>query len=70
LIGLAIGDAPGAPLEFVPRDRVKPITGMIGGGKIRMRAGEWTDDTAMAICLAESLLACNGFDAADQMKRY
>jgi len=70
LIGLAVGDALGAPLEFIPRHRVQPITDMVSGGKFRLRVGEWTDDTAMAICLAESLLSCNGFHAADQMKRY
>ncbi|HCA02678.1 ADP-ribosylglycohydrolase family protein [Vreelandella alkaliphila] len=70
LLGLAVGDALGAPLEFHSRDRLKPITGMIEGGKFRMRQGEWTDDTAMALCLADSLIACDGFDAADQMARY
>ncbi|MGQ0332958.1 ADP-ribosylglycohydrolase family protein [Halomonas elongata] len=70
LVGLACGDALGAPLEFQPRDRLPPITDMIEGGKFRMQRGEWTDDTAMALCLAESLLARDGFDAADQMSRY
>ncbi|WP_227370439.1 ADP-ribosylglycohydrolase family protein [Halomonas sp. M20] len=70
LLGLAVGDALGAPLEFHRRERITPITGMIEGGKFRMRRGEWTDDTAMALCLADSLLVCDGFDAADQMERY
>jgi ADP-ribosylglycohydrolase len=43
---------------------------MIGGGPFHLRPGEWTDDTSMALCLAESLLECNGFDARDQMQRY
>jgi ADP-ribosyl-[dinitrogen reductase] hydrolase len=43
---------------------------MVGGGKFRLAPGEWTDDTSMALCLADSLLACNGFDPADQMARY
>lgn len=70
LLGLAVGDALGAPLEFHRRERITPITGMIEGGKFRMRRGEWTDDTAMALCLADSLIACDGFDAGDQMARY
>lgn len=43
---------------------------MIGGGPFGLRAGQWTDDTSMALCLAESLLAKKGFDAVDQMGRY
>lgn len=70
LLGLAIGDAVGAPLEFKQRGRFSPITGMVSGGKFQMRLGEWTDDTAMALCLADSLIECNGFDAKDQMDRY
>ncbi len=43
---------------------------MIGGGPFRLKPGQWTDDTSMALCLAESLIECRGFDPADQMKRY
>jgi ADP-ribosyl-[dinitrogen reductase] hydrolase len=43
---------------------------MTGGGPFGLEAGHWTDDTVMALCLAESLLACEGFDARDQMERY
>ena len=43
---------------------------MVGGGPFRLQPGEWTDDTSMALCLATSLLECNGFDAKDQMDRY
>jgi ADP-ribosyl-[dinitrogen reductase] hydrolase len=70
LLGLACGDAVGAAVEFRPRGRFAPLTDMIGGGKFRLRRGEWTDDTAMALCLADSLLAKGGFDALDQMQRY
>lgn len=65
LVGLAVGDALGAPVEFCERHRFRPLTDMVSGGKFQMRRGEWTDDTAMALCLAESLLACGGFDASD-----
>ena len=43
---------------------------MIGGGPFEMPRGAWTDDTAMALCLAESLLEREGFDARDQAERY
>lgn len=71
LLGLACGDAVGATLEFVPRDRIlEPLTDMIGGGVWQLNRGEWTDDTSMALCLADSLLACQNFDAQDQLNRY
>jgi ADP-ribosyl-[dinitrogen reductase] hydrolase len=69
-IGLAVGDAVGAPLEFSPRGTFKPIEDMIEGGYFKLKTGEWTDDTAMALCLADSLLRTNGFDAKDQMDHY
>jgi len=43
---------------------------MTGGGPFHLPAGAWTDDTSMAICLAESLLACRGSDPFDQMTRF
>jgi ADP-ribosylglycohydrolase len=43
---------------------------MVGGGAFNLRVGQWTDDTAMALCLADSLIACHGFDPLDQSKRY
>ncbi len=70
LLGLAVGDAIGATLEFKPRGTFAPITDMVGGGPHRLAPGQWTDDTSMALCLADSLVACDGFDADDQMRRY
>ncbi len=69
-VGLAVGDAVGAPLEFSHRGTFRPIEDMIEGGYFNLKTGEWTDDTAMALCLAESLLRMNGFDAKDQMDHY
>ena len=43
---------------------------MIGGGPFGLKPGQWTDDTSMALCLATSLLECDGFDPTDQMQRY
>jgi ADP-ribosyl-[dinitrogen reductase] hydrolase len=70
LLGLACGDALGTTLEFMSAQSFKPITDMVGGGPFHLRAGQWTDDTSMALCLAESLVEQRGFDAADQMQRY
>lgn len=70
LLGLALGDALGTTLEFKRPGSFAPLTDMVGGGPFGLKAGEWTDDTAMAMCLAESLVARAGFDAHDQMDRY
>lgn len=70
LLGLAIGDAVGASVEFRARGSFEPLTDMIGGGRFALEAGRWTDDTSMALCLAESLLAKNGMDLKDQLARY
>ncbi|MGQ3904858.1 ADP-ribosylarginine hydrolase Tri1 [Mixta calida] len=63
LVGLAIGDAVGTTLEFLPRDK-KNITDMVGGGPFRLNAGEWTDDTSMALCLAETYLQKGTMDTS------
>ncbi len=70
LLGLAAGDALGTTLEFRAPGSFDPIDDMVGGGPFGLRAGEWTDDTSMALCLAASLTECGGFDARDQMERY
>lgn len=70
LLGLAAGDALGTTLEFKPPGHFAPLTDMVGGGPFHLQPGEWTDDTSMALCLAESLVEREGFDPADQMKRY
>ena len=70
LLGLAVGDALGAPLEFMRPGTFDPISEILGGGPHGLMPGEWTDDTSMALCLAESLIQCRGFDAEDQLQRY
>ena len=71
-IGLAVGDAVGTTLEFERRDARPLLTDMAGGGPFGLEPGQWTDDTSMALALAESLaLASSGsFDAADLMDRF
>jgi ADP-ribosyl-[dinitrogen reductase] hydrolase len=70
LAGLAAGDALGTTLEFKSPGTFKPISGIVGGGPFGLRPGQWTDDTSMALCMAESLVEKHGFDALDQMQRY
>jgi ADP-ribosyl-[dinitrogen reductase] hydrolase len=67
---LACGDAVGTTVEFCPRGSFRPLKTMVGGGPFRLKAGQWTDDTSMALCLAASLIGCEGFDPLDQMTRY
>ncbi|MBN1993919.1 MAG: ADP-ribosylglycohydrolase family protein [Anaerolineae bacterium] len=70
LLGLACGDALGTTVEFKPRGTFAPLTDLVGGGPFNLKAGEWTDDTSMALCLATSLLESNGFNPRDQIERY
>jgi ADP-ribosyl-[dinitrogen reductase] hydrolase len=69
-LGLAVGDALGTTLEFSARDRLPHHTGMTGGGPFRLAPGVWTDDTQMALALADSLLASGGLDERDLMERF
>jgi ADP-ribosylglycohydrolase len=70
LLGLAVGDALGTTLEFRTPGSFEPIFDIVGGGPFSLKPGEWTDDTSMALCLAESLIETGSFDALDQMRRY
>jgi len=70
LLGLATGDALGTTVEFERPGHFITVTDIVGEGPFHLKAGEWTDDTSMALCLATSLKHLNGFDAADQMRRY
>ena len=70
LLGLATGDALGTTLEFSRPGTFEPIDDMEGGGPFKLQPGDWTDDTSMALCLAESLIECGDFDPVDQLTRY
>jgi ADP-ribosyl-[dinitrogen reductase] hydrolase len=70
LLGLAAGDALGTTLEFRPPGSFREIDDLIGGGPFGLVPGEWTDDTSMALCLAESLIEKRRFDLVDQLERY
>src|SRR5690606_20735681 len=69
LLGLAVGDAVGTTLEFQSPGSFTPINDMEGGGPFSLDPGQWTDDTSMALCLAERLIE-HGFNPRDQMERY
>ena len=70
LLGLAAGDALGTTIEFSPPGTFAPVTNMVGGGPFGLAAGQWTDDTSMALCLAESLVERQAFEPVDQLARY
>jgi ADP-ribosyl-[dinitrogen reductase] hydrolase len=70
LLGLAAGDALGTTVEFRRPGTFEPVTDIVGGGPFNLEPGQWTDDTSMALCLAESLLERGGFDPVDQLQRY
>jgi ADP-ribosylglycohydrolase len=70
LLGLAVGDAVGTTVEFSQPGTFQPMTDMVGGGPFGLKPGQWTDDTSMALCLAESLVERQGFDPIDQLERY
>ena len=70
MLGLAVGDALGTTVEFARPGAFAPLTDLVGGGPFRLQPGQWTDDTSMALCLAESLIECKSFDPVDQLTRY
>ena len=70
LLGLAVGDALGTTLEFSSRDSRPRLTALEGGGPFNLEPGQWTDDTSMALALADSLLACDGLNEHDLMTRF
>ncbi len=69
LLGLAVGDALGAAVEFEPPGTFDPVTDFRAGGPHGLEPGEWTDDTSMALALADSI-ADVGWDLNDQAERY
>lgn len=70
LVGLAAGDAVGTTIEFQAKPAHALLTDMIGGGPFQLAAGEWTDDTAMALALADSLRENPDLDPAALMTRF
>jgi ADP-ribosyl-[dinitrogen reductase] hydrolase len=67
-VGAAVGDALGMPLEFGPRRPLERLVRDMQPGRIP--AGSFTDDTEMALALADSLLAHRPLDADDLARRF
>lgn len=70
LLGLAVGDALAAATQLRAAGSFAPVSDLLGGGVFDLPRGGWSDETAMALCLADSLLESRGFDARDQVQRY
>lgn len=78
LLGLAVGDALGGPVEFMTAAEIKRkygvfaemTGGVVGNGHHVLRAGEFTDDTDMALCIAESLVDMRGYAPEDIARRF
>ena len=70
ILGLAVGDALGLPVEFKSREALisDPVTGMRGYGTYNQPPGTWSDDTSMTLCLADSLI--NSLDYIDIMEKF
>lgn len=70
LIGLACGDAVSTAVEFQRRGYFPEVKDMVGGGPFKLEPGQWTDDTSLALCLAQSLIERKGHDPRDQLMRF
>jgi ADP-ribosylglycohydrolase len=70
LLGLAVGDALAAATQYKKPGRFTPVGDLLGGGPFDLPRGGWSDETAMALLVAESLIEREGFDPADQVARY
>ena len=70
MLGLCVGDAIGTTAEFKPRGKFPRLTDMVGGGPFNLEPGQWTDDSAMAVALASSLISQRRLDPADLMTRF
>lgn len=70
MLGLAVGDALAAATQYRRAGSFAPVGDLLGGGPFDLPRGAWSDDTAMALCLAESLAERESFDARDQLQRY
>ncbi len=69
-LGLAMGDALGAQVEFKRPGTFDPVREMKGGGFFRLRPGQITDDTQMALISARNLLRHNGFHPKSLMEDF
>ncbi|MEM9984030.1 MAG: ADP-ribosylglycohydrolase family protein [Bacteroidota bacterium] len=69
LLGLAVGDALGLPVEYTVREDLEifPVTGMKGYGTHQQAPGTWSDNSGLSFCLSESI--AHGYDPEDLARR-
>lgn len=70
VVGLAVGDALGATLQFADRDSLPPVADLVGGGPFELEPGEWTAPTSMALCLGDSIEHMRLLNNWDVMERF
>ena len=72
MIGLAIGDALGVPVEFKTRQEIEenPVREMREYGTHHQARGVWSDDTSLTLALVDSIVKCSGIDYKDIMERF
>ena len=72
LLGLAVGDALGVPVEFESRRRLKdnPVKNMRSGGSWGQAAGTWSDDTSLTIAAMESISRFGKINFQDIMENF
>ncbi len=74
MIGLAVGDALGGPTEFMDKEEIRArfgmVTDFVGGGWLKLKPGEYTDDTQMAELMAKSIVDKGGFNLEDIGERF
>jgi ADP-ribosylglycohydrolase len=70
LLGLALGDALAAATQYKRPGSFAPVGDLLGGGPFELPRGAWSDDTAMALGIAESLAARGQFDHRDLLQRW
>ena len=72
LLGFAVADALGVPVEFKSRESLKknPVTSMRGFGTYNQPAGTWSDDTSMTLATMESISRQKKIDYADIMQNF
>ena len=72
IIGLAIGDAMGVPVEFVEREKLmnNPVTEMLERGSHNQPKGTWSDDTSLTLATMDSIIHCFGISTEDMGNRF
>ena len=72
IIGVAIGDALGVPVEFISREELEkfPVTGMQGYGVHNQPMGTWSDDTSLTLALVDSIAYKQAVDYHDILDKF